>query len=106
MSNLNGIKGGKKNVNREELILLVSNACKVSRKDTKLVLDTLYKSIPEITKGGGYITIAGLGTFKEKKTKARIMNLSKKQRIMLKTTDKSKKIPAKKYISFSSSKMY
>ncbi len=107
MAKLTGIKGGKNNFTKKNLVDLVASETEVTKKDTKKVIDSLFgEVIPQVTKAGGYITIAGFGTFKEKKTKARTMNLSAKQRKMLGTSAKTKKVSAKKYISFSSSKNY
>ena len=106
MANLKGIRGGKNNFTKKDLIDLVASEAGVTKKDTKAVIDSLFNVIPELTKSGGYITIAGFGTFKEKKTKARTMTLTAKQRKMFNTTAKTKKVSAKKYISFSSSKSY
>lgn len=107
MANLKGIRGGKNNFTKKDLIDLVASQIDVTKKDTKIVIDTLFGDvIPQVTKAGGYITIAGFGTFQEKKTKARTMKLSAAQRRMLKTTAKTKKVSAKKFISFSSSKNY
>ena len=101
-----GIKTGKKNYNKQDLIDLISDKTKISKKDTKSVLDTLFDRIPKITKSGNRVSVSGFGTFKETKTKARTMNLSAKQRKMLNTTANTKKIPASKHLSFSSSKTY
>lgn len=106
MANLKGIKGGKDNFTKKDLIDLVANDAGLTKKDTKTVIDSLFNVIPEITKSGGYITIAGFGTFKETKTKARTMHLSAKQKRMLKTTSSTKHVPAKRTLRFSQSKNY
>ncbi len=106
MANLRGIKGGKNNLTKKDLVDFVAKDTKLTKKDVKGVLDSLFSTIPEITKSGGYVTIAGFGTFKENKTKARTMTLTAKQRKMFNTTAKTKKITAKKHLSFSSSKTY
>ena len=106
MAKLKGIKGGKDNFTKKDLVDFVSQQTQVTKKDAKSVLDSLFNVIPEITKSGGYITIAGFGTFKETKTKARTMTLTSKQRKMLNTTAKTKRIPTSKHLSFSSSKSY
>ena len=104
--NFKGIKGGKDNVTKKDLIDYVSLETGLTKKDVKIALDGMFKVIPEITKAGGYITVAGFGIFKEGKTKARTMNLSAKQRKIFKTSAKTKRIPASKHLSFSSSKTY
>lgn len=106
MAKLKGIKGGKDNFTKKDLVDFVSEQTKITKKDAKAVLDSVFNVIPEITKSGGYITIAGFGTFKETKTKARTMKLSAKQRKMLHTSAKTKRVPASKHLSFSSSKNY
>lgn len=106
MAKLKGIKGGKDNFTKKDLVDFVSQQTKITKKDAKCVLDNLFNVIPEITKSGGYITIAGFGTFKETKTKARTMKLSAKQKRMLGTKANTKRIPAGKHLSFSSSKNY
>ncbi|MCF6185344.1 MAG: HU family DNA-binding protein [Bacteroidales bacterium] len=106
MAKLKGIKGGKDNFTKKDLVDFVSQQTKITKKDTKAVLDSVFDVIPEITKSGGYITIAGFGTFKETKIKARTMKLSAKQSKMLNTSAKIKRIPASKHLSFSSSKNY
>jgi len=104
--NLKGIKGGRNNITKSDLIDFVAKETGMTKKDTKTAIDGVFSVIPQITKAGGYITIAGFGTFKETKTKARTMKLSAKQREMLKTTAKTKRIAPKKHLSFSSSKTY
>ena len=106
MAKLKGIKGGKDNVTKKDLVDYVAKETGITKKDSKTVIDKLFDIIPEITKAGGYITIAGFGTFKETRTKARTMTLSAKQRKMLKTSAKTKRISSKKHLSFSSSKSY
>jgi len=101
-----GIKTRKKSYNKQDLIDLISDKTRISKKDTKFVLDALFDRIPKITKSGGRISVSGFGIFKETKTKARIMKLSAKQKKMLNTTAKTKKVPASKHLSFSSSKTY
>jgi nucleoid DNA-binding protein len=95
-----------KNYNKTDLTDFISGKTKLSKKDCKAVLDVLFDKIPKITKSGGQIKISGFGTFKEGKTKARTMKLSAKQKRMLKTKANSKRIPAGKHLSFSSSKSY
>ena len=106
MAKLKGIKGGKDNFTKKDLVDFVSQQTKITKKDAKAVLDSVFDVIPEITKSGGYITIAGFGTFKETKTKARTMKLSAKQKKMLNTTSQTKRVPASKRLNFSSSKTY
>ena len=106
MARLKGIKGGKDNVTKKDLVDYVAKETKMSKKDVKTAIDGFISIIPEITKAGGYITIAGFGTFKETKSKARTMTLSAKQRKMLKTSAKTKRVPAKKHLTFSASKTY
>lgn len=105
-SKLKGIKGGKDNITKKDLIDYVSLETGMSKKDVKIALDGFFKVVPDITKSGGYITITGFGVFKEGKTKARTMSFSAKQRKMFKTSAKTKRIPASKHLSFSSSKSY
>jgi len=95
-----------KNYNKSDLTDFISGKTKISKKDTKAVLDVLFDKISKITKSGGRVSVSGFGTFKESKTKARTMKLTAKQRKMLNTSAKTKRVPASKHLSFSSSKNY
>jgi len=106
MASLKGIKGGRNNITKKDLVDFVAQDTGLTKKDTKTIIDSVFDTIPKITKSGGYITIAGFGTFKELRTKARTMKLSAKQRKAFKTSAKTKRISAKKRLNFSSSKTY
>jgi len=46
MANLRGIKGGKNNLTKKDLVDFVAKDTKLTKKDVKGVLDSLFSTIP------------------------------------------------------------
>jgi len=67
-STLRGIKGGKDNQTKKDIVDYVSDQTGITKKDVKKVMDSTFNVIKDVTKSGGYITLTKFGTFKQKTT--------------------------------------
>jgi DNA-binding protein HU-beta len=85
-----------KSISKAELIEQVSEKTNLTRKDVKIVVDTLFEQMETSLKKGFKVQLTGFGTFEVRRRKAKIG-------VLPGTTDPLK-IPAKKFPSFKASK--
>jgi len=99
---LSGVKGGKNNINKGDIVEFTAKKSKVTQVDTKKVIDAFIDTVKEVTDGGGYITLSGFGVFKMTKRKAYSKKASPKQKKIF--GKDIIKIPASSKLSFTASK--
>jgi DNA-binding protein HU-beta len=85
-----------KSVSKADMIDMLSEKMRLTKKDVKTVVDTLFDQIEVCLKKGTKVQITGFGTFEVRKRKARAG-------VIPGTTDPLK-IPAGKYPAFKASK--
>jgi len=99
---LSGVKGGKNNMTKQDIVDFSAKKAGLTQKDTKAVIDAFMETIKEVTTSGGYITLASFGTFKQVSRKGFTRKASAKQKkIFGKDTIK---VPASKKMTFTASK--
>lgn len=85
-----------KSISKAQLIDAVSEKTGLTKKDVKIVVDTLFEQMEAALKKGVKVQLTGFGTFEVRRRKARAG-------VVPGTTDPLK-IPAKKFPAFKASK--
>ena len=83
-------------MNKAELVVAISEAIKLSKKDTEKVLDSFFEEVAHALEKGEVVKISGFGAFQVKSRKERIGASP--------VTGEKIKIPATKTIGFKPSK--
>jgi len=99
-----GIKGGRNNITKKDIVDYTAGRTKLTKKDTKTTIDAFLDVVKKVTEAGGYITLAGFGTFKVVKRKASTRKTTAKQRKMLGIKKTTIRVPASERLAFSPSK--
>ena len=87
-----------KSVSKADMIELLSEKSRLTKKDVKIVIDLLFDQIELLLKKGTKVQVTGFGTFEVRRRKARAG-------VVPGTTDPLK-IPAGKYPAFKASKAF
>ena len=77
---LSGLKGGKNNVTKKDIVDFVASETGQTKKATKEIIDATMEAIKDITDAGGYITLKGFGVFYQSKRKGYTMRTTERQR--------------------------
>jgi len=68
-TSLRGVKGGKDNMNKKDMVDFVAAETKLTKKDVKAVIDSFAANVKDTVKDGGHVTIAEFGSWKKEKYK-------------------------------------
>ena len=91
---INLITGAK--MNKKQLIVKLSGALNLSKADAERTFDTITNTILDALKGDDSVKIAGFGTYKVAKRKARVgRNPRTGEQIQIAASQKVKFLPAK-----------
>ena len=85
-------------MNKTDLINVVSNETKISKKDTEIIVTSMLETIAEALKSGDKVQLIGFGTFEVKEAAAKTGRNPK--------TGETIEIPACKKPSFSAAKSF
>ena len=82
-------------MNKKQLIAKLSGSLNQSKADAERTFDTITNTILDALKGDDSVKIAGFGTYKVAKRKARIGNPRTGEQIQIAASQKVKFLPAK-----------
>lgn len=99
---LSGVRGGKNNINKSDIVDFTAKKAGLTQKDTKAVIDAFMETIKQTTESEGHVTLAKFGTFKQTKRKGYTKKASAKQKKIFGSA--TIKVPATKKLTFTASK--
>jgi len=100
---LNGLKGGKDNITKQDIVRYVAEETGYTQKATKEIIDATMQAIVDFCEAGGYITFKGFGVFYQTRRKGYTMKTTEKQRRKM-NLPRTVRVPAKKVLVFKPSK--
>ena len=82
-------------MNKKQLVVKLSGALNLSKADAERTFDTITNTILDALKGDDSVKIAGFGTYKVAKRKARVGRNPRTGEIQIAASQKVKFLPAK-----------
>lgn len=99
---LSGLRKGKSNMTKSDIIDFVSSKTGQTKESTKATINAFMDTVKDTAESGGYITLSNFGVFKQNKRKGYTRKATAKQKkIFGKDTIK---VPASSKLSFTASK--
>ena len=99
---LSGLKHGKDNITKKDVVDFVAKETGYTKKATKEIIDATMEAIKDITDAGGYITFKGFGVFYRTKRKGYTMKTTERQRRKM-NLPRTVRVPSRKVLVFKAS---
>ncbi len=98
---LNGLKGGKDNITKQDIVRYVAEETGYTQKATKEIIDATMQAIVDFCEAGGYITFKGFGVFYQTRRKGYTMKTTDRQRKKFGgKLPRTVRVPSKKVLHF------